>query len=157
LKISIARFNDAFERKEGEDKFIDNVVALEALFSKEDDPFTGTTVRLSRRIALFLESDPHKRKEIFCGMVTLYDARGKIIHGGYTEAIDIVKTRDYLIRSFIRYFEFLNNDSFSHTDFIRQLDKEAKNFSMKRDDCQVKHDHNEEYNYTIPEFMFDKS
>ena len=37
LKISIARFNDSFERKEGEDQFIDNIVALEALFSKEDD------------------------------------------------------------------------------------------------------------------------
>jgi hypothetical protein len=64
LKISINRLNDAFERKDGEDQFIDNVIALEALFSKEDDKDDKSrivTVRLSKRLALFLEIDPHKR------------------------------------------------------------------------------------------------
>lgn len=39
LKIAINRFNYAYERKECNDSFIDNIVALEALFSKEDDVF----------------------------------------------------------------------------------------------------------------------
>lgn len=55
LKISIGRFNDAFERKDGQDQFIDNIVALETLFSNEDDPYQEITVRLSRWVALFLE------------------------------------------------------------------------------------------------------
>jgi hypothetical protein len=35
FKISIARFNDSFERKDGVDQFIDNVVALEAHFLRK--------------------------------------------------------------------------------------------------------------------------
>src|SRR5574341_562853 len=54
LKISMSRFNLAFERKEPEDQFIDNIIALEALFSKDKDPYQGVTTRLSRRIELFL-------------------------------------------------------------------------------------------------------
>lgn len=157
LKIAINRFNYAYERKEGDDAFIDNIVAFEALFSKVDHDFRRTTERLSKRLALFLEKDPHKRKDTFCEMIRLYDSRGKIIHGGYTEEIDIVKTRNYLISSFLKYFEFLKMDDFSHADFIRSLDLEAKRFTMKRKDCKTKKIHNDEYNYSIPEFLFDNS
>jgi hypothetical protein len=157
LKVSINRFNDAFERKDGNDAFIDNIVALEALFSKEDDDFRSTTERLSKRLALFLETDPHKRKDTFCEMIRLYDSRGKIIHGGYTEEINIVTTRNYLIRSYLKYFEFLKQANFSHADFIRRLDLEAKNFSMKRNDCNIKHIHNEDYNYSHTDFIFSNS
>ncbi len=98
LKISINRFNDAFERKDGTDQFIDNVVALEALFSKKDDVFSsGKTERLSKRLAVFLERDPRKREDLFCEMIRLYRSRNEIIHGGYTDKYDIVKTRDYLL------------------------------------------------------------
>jgi hypothetical protein len=154
LKVSTNRFNDAFEGKDGNDAFIDNIVALEALFSKEDDDFRRTTERLSKRLALFLETDPHKRKDTFCEMIRLYDSRGKIIHGGYTEEINIVITRNYLIGSYLKYFEILKDDKFSHADFIRRLDLKAKKFSMKRKDCQVKHNHNDEYNHSIPDFLF---
>ena len=143
LKTSIIRFNDAFERKDGKDQFIDNVVALEALFSKEDDKDDKScivTVRLSKRLALFLETDPHT----FCEMVELYDQRSEIIHGGYTQKYDIIKTRNYLIRCYLKYFEFLNDDNFSHADFISRLDLKAKKFSMRRNDCQVKHNHNDD-------------
>jgi hypothetical protein len=154
LKIAINRFNYAFERKEGDDAFIDNIVALEALFSKQDDPFLGTTVRLSKRLALFLETDPQKRNETFCEMIRLYDSRGKIIHGGNTEEINILTTRNYIIRSFLKYFEFLKTDSFSHADFIRRLDLEAKNFTMKREHCETKQIHNNGYNHSVPDFLF---
>lgn len=113
MKIAINRFNYAYERKEGNDAFIDNIVALEALFSKEDDDFRRTTERLSKRLAIYLETDPHKRKKTFCEMIRLYDVRGKIIHGGYTQDINIGITRNYLIRSFLKYFNFLK-DNFSH-------------------------------------------
>ncbi len=136
LKISIARFNDAFERKEGEDKFIDNIVALEALFSKKDDKSSwGKTERLSRRLAAFIEKDSHKREDIFCEMIELYKSRNEIIHGGYTEHYDIVKTRNYLIRSYLEYFKFLNDSNFSHIDFIKSLDVEGKQIAKSYDDC----------------------
>ena len=154
LKISLDRFNISFERKHGTDQFIDNIVALEALYSKANDPVQGITVRLSRRIALFLEKEPKKRKETFCDMIRLYDSRGEIIHGGYTDKIDIVKTREYLTRSYIKYFELLKRDGFNHMSFIKQLDMEENSFPMKRKDCKKKHTHNYEYNYSIPEFLF---
>lgn len=136
LKISIARFNDAFERKDGTDAFIDNVVALEALFSKKDDTFSsGKTERLSKRLAVFLEKDPHRREELFCEMTRLYWQRNEIIHGGYTEKYDIIKTRKYLIRSYLKYFEFLRFDNFSHTAFIKLLDLDLSLITKKSKDC----------------------
>ena len=114
----------------------------------------GTTVRLSKRIALFLETNPQKRKETFCEMIRLYDSRGKIIHGGHTEEINIVTTRDYLIKSFLKYFEFLKLANFSHADFIKLLDLESKKFSMKRRDCKPKYIHSNAYDYSLPEFLF---
>lgn len=157
LKIAIARFNYAYERKQGIDSFIDNIVALEALFSKEDDDFRRTTERLSKRIAIFLETDPHKRKEIFCEMIRLYYSRGKIIHGGYTDEINIITTRNYLIKSFLKYFEFLKQDNFSHIEFIRSLDLESEKFSMKRKHCKQKKIHNNDHVYSIPDFLFSNS
>lgn len=65
---------------------------------------------------------------MFHEMTELYHSRNEIIHGGYTEKYDIEKTRNYLIKSFLKYFEFLEQDSFLHADFIRRLDIEAKNF-----------------------------
>lgn len=77
---------------------------------------------LSKRLAIFLEPDASKGEDLFCDMINLYRQRNEIIHGGYTEKYDIVKTRDYLIRSFLKYLEFLKFDSFSHADFIKTLD-----------------------------------
>jgi hypothetical protein len=136
LKNSINRFNDSFERKGGTDQFIDNIVALEALFSKKDDKFTrDKTERLSKRLAVFLETDYHKREEIFCEMIKLYRLRNEIIHGGYTEKYDIVKPRNYLIRCYLAYFEFLTVTNFSHFAFIRSLDLEAKKITKTYKDC----------------------
>ena len=137
LKISMNRFNDAYDRKDGTDAFIDNVVALEALFSKEDDKFSRRkTERLSKRLAVFLETDLQKREVILCEMIDLYDQRNEIIHGGYSEKYDIVKTRDYLVRSYLKYFNFLNYDNFSHTDLIKGLDKSASQIHKTYDDCK---------------------
>lgn len=136
LKISIGRFNDAFERKDGTDAFIDNVVAIEALFSKKDDKFThDKTEMLSKRLAVFIEKDSHKREELFCRMIELYKERNEIIHGGYTEHYDIVKTREYLIRSYLEYFKFLSDADFSHVDFIKSLDVEGKQITKTYNEC----------------------
>jgi hypothetical protein len=113
LKISIHRFIFAYDRKDGNDAFIDDIVALEALFSKKCDEYVGTTVRIAGRIAAYLEANLPERKKIFCDMVKLYGARGKILHSGETEQINIVITRDYLIRSYLKYFKFLKQDNFS--------------------------------------------
>jgi hypothetical protein len=135
FKISIARFNDSFERKDGVDQFIDNVVALEALFSKEDDPYSYGSEILSKRLAIFLEKDPNKREDLFCEMIRLYRQRNEIIHGGYTEKYDIVKTREFLIRSYLKYFEFLKYDHFSHASFIRLLDWELSLITREAKEC----------------------
>jgi hypothetical protein len=137
LKVSINRFNDAFERKDGTDAFIDNIVALEALFSKKDDKYTrDKTERLSKRLAVFLEADPKKREVLLCDMIELYQQRNEIIHGGYTERYNIVTTRDYLIRSYLKYFDFLKHDNFCHTELIRLLDLDGKEITKTYDECK---------------------
>jgi hypothetical protein len=142
LKTSMERFNLEYERKEGKDQFIDNIFALDALFSMEedkDDRSRVMTVRFSKHLAFYLETDIHKIKGLFCDMVRLYDQRSEIIHGGYTQEYNVTKTREYLIKCYLKYFDFLNDDDFSHTKFIKDLDAKAKKFPMKRKDCQVKH------------------
>ena len=155
LKISMHRFIFAYDRRAGNDAFIDNIVALEALFSKKGDDPRGTTVRIARRIAAYLEGDLRERKKLFCEMVKLYDARGKILHGGETDEINIVTTRDYLIRAYLKYFEFLKQDDFSHTNFIQSLDSATMNLKMKKKNCgNPRHIRNESFDYNLPDFLF---
>lgn len=87
------------------------------------------------QIDLFLEKDPKKREDLFCDMIRLYRERNQIIHGGYTEKYDIVNPREYLIRSYVKYFEFLKYSRFSHTSFIRLLDWDLPHITRKAKQC----------------------
>jgi hypothetical protein len=54
LRIAGHRFRDSFDKAEAEDRFLDYSIALEALFSKEND---AISYRLSLRAAIFLGQD----------------------------------------------------------------------------------------------------
>jgi hypothetical protein len=139
IKNAVLRFNYSYRRIHGIDAFIDNMIALEAIFSKKDDPETIATHRFAKRIALFHTKNFPDRKKLYCETVQLYKARSKIVHGEYmegTEEIDIVKTRHLLISSFQRYFSHMKSKSFSHEKLISSLDKIL--FQIKRKDCEAK-------------------
>ena len=133
IKNSFNRFNYGYSRKDGNDKFVDYVIGLEAIFSKKGDPPRGFTDRFSNRASFFLEKEPQKRRLIYCEMRNLYALRSEIVHGGYTEAIDILKIRDYLVKSFVKYFDLMKSNIFSHDSLIYKLDRSPN--QLKRKNC----------------------
>jgi hypothetical protein len=134
IKNAVLRFNYSYGRIHGFDAFIDNMIALEAIFSKKDDPETIATHRFAKRVALFHKRRFTERKKLYCEIVQLYKSRSRIVHGEYTDEIDIVKTRDLLISSFQRYFSRMKSRSFSHDRLINSLDKIL--FQIKRKNCK---------------------
>lgn len=106
LRIAVSRFNSAFERRDAEDKLIDYVIALTALFSKKDEAGLGR-YRLSMRVALFLAKKPEERKKVRKEILEIYDVRSAIVHGNdikkfrnFKDLKTLVdRTEDYLRRS----------------------------------------------------------
>lgn len=79
--VAISRFNDSYSRKKDSDRFIDLLIALEALFGEDSDSI-GYKIRL--RCACFL----HKfgrvgegKQQIFKFLKRAYDERSNILHG----------------------------------------------------------------------------
>lgn len=78
LDLALRYYNSAKERKNNEDKLIDYMVVLEALYLRGGPELN---FRLSHRVASLLGEDEQKRLEIFNNMHALYDLRSKIVHG----------------------------------------------------------------------------
>jgi hypothetical protein len=82
LETAIRRLSYASERTNDEDKVIDLLICAEALLLSEQDDWHGEiTYRLSHRAALFLETDPARRRIVFDFFRQAYDVRSKIVHG----------------------------------------------------------------------------
>ena len=106
FRIATNRFNSAYERKDPEDRLIDYVIALTSLFSRKDESGLGR-YRLSMRVALLLEHNSEKRKNVRKEIVEIYDKRSAIVHGSDVKKFqnfenlgDLVdKAEDYVRRS----------------------------------------------------------
>jgi len=79
LETAINRFNSAMEKASFEDRLIDFIIALEALFLKEP---LELEYRLSIRIASFLGKTKDERNKIFQLIRRAYKTRSAIVHGG---------------------------------------------------------------------------
>jgi len=82
LSVAIRRFSQANERTSVEDKIIDYLICAEALFLSSGGSFQGELkYRLSHRVAMFIENDTEKQREMFKFMQKAYDVRSAIVHG----------------------------------------------------------------------------
>ena len=79
--VAISRFNDSYTRKKDSDRFIDLLIALEALFGEGSDS-VGYKIRL--RCACFLHKFAEvgeSKQRIFEFLKRAYDERSNILHG----------------------------------------------------------------------------
>jgi len=88
LDVAVKRFDYAQDRLRPQDKIIDLMVALEALFLSDmaDHEYRGELrFRLALRAAFFLAESPSERKTIYNLFRDAYDIRSAIVHGGEPE------------------------------------------------------------------------
>src|SRR5260370_1257839 len=78
LQIGALRYSSSFEKTTNEDQLIDCIIALEALFTKEND---ALSYRLPLRAAVFTSDTPEDREHVFRLLKVAYDLRSKLAHG----------------------------------------------------------------------------
>lgn len=122
LEIAIKRFNYGCERDKPEDKLIDYMIALGALFLKEEEK-TELVYRLSVRAAIFLG----KNKKIYEDVRRAYHLRSKIVHGSETPLSEdfgqlVLKIEDHLRESIKKFLKLIKKQNYE--EIIKSTDKQ---------------------------------
>jgi hypothetical protein len=81
LATAIRRFGYAGERERTEDRFVDLMVAAEAMFLGEQRDTTELSYRLSSRFAYFVDVPGMTRRSRYEHMRRAYRARSRVLHG----------------------------------------------------------------------------
>lgn len=80
LQIAISRFEMSYHKNRYIDKFLDLMIAMEALYLTGNEQME-MGCRMSQRAALLLGLDRYSRMEIRGRIKDLYDIRSKLVHG----------------------------------------------------------------------------
>jgi len=131
LQIAISRFEMSYHKYKHVDKFLDLMMAMEALYLAREENME-LSYRMSQRAALMLESDKDERIKLRNRIRKLYRIRSKLIHGGSlevgaeggSESDVVLELKDY-VRQSIRKFLPLCKDSKSIDKELKKLDDEA--------------------------------
>jgi hypothetical protein len=104
------RLSSSVEREHLEDRLIDNMIGLEALYLPDGN--AELSFRLSLRVAFLLSSGADK-KDIFYFLKNMYDTRSKIVHGNkYSlKTEDMNQLEELLRKSVILWIEDKNTFS----------------------------------------------
>lgn len=95
IQIGIEYFNSSFQKIKPHERFIDLMIALDALFGVKYE----TTYRVPLRVACFLEKEPSTRIEIKNKIEEILKLRGGLFHGDIhpqTKEQEIESARNYL-------------------------------------------------------------
>lgn len=104
LGIALSRFTDGYERTKPEDKIIDYMIGLEALYL-EGEATGEFGYKMAHKASTFLSNRKKRRKELFSKIKESYKLRSRIVHGGkYTLQIDDVWFAEDILRNSIRKF-----------------------------------------------------
>lgn len=126
IEIAIRYFNFANERDSNEDKMVDYIIALEALYLNGDHG--EFTYRLAHRAASMLGSTFDKRRETFRNVRDAYDLRSQIVHGGSDPKKrkitneDVEKVNNYVRISIVEYLN-LNKTHNSKKLILEKIDE----------------------------------
>jgi len=102
LGIALNRFTDGYERIKLEDKIIDYMIGLEALYLRGDG-MGEFTYKMAHRASILLSNRKKKRKQLFSKIKESYKLRSKIVHGlNYTLSPEDVWFVEDLLRDSIR-------------------------------------------------------
>lgn len=126
LKIAIRYFNFAKERDSNEDKIVDFVIALEALYLNGDHG--EFTYKLAHRAASMLGSTFDRRRVAFEKVKAAYNLRSQIVHGGSDPKKrkitneDVEKVDNYVRISIVEYLN-LNKKYNSKKLILEKIDE----------------------------------
>ncbi len=126
IEVAIKRFNYSHEREKPEDKLIDYMVSLEALFLKEGER-AELSYRLSIRTAILLGKNKENREEIFSNVRDAYEFRSKIIHGSIKALNEdlreiVIKIENYLRESIKLFLDLVKTKSYK--EIVNTIDKD---------------------------------
>ena len=109
--VAQRRLSSGNERPDIEDKLIDYMIGLEALYLPDGNQ--ELTFRLALRAALVLETDIEKKKDTFNFLKQAYNTRSSIVHGSkYKLDEESVERVEKILRSSIKKW-IENEDTFS--------------------------------------------
>jgi hypothetical protein len=107
LNLPLRRFRSSFDRKNIADQFIDQWIALEALFSPRGGD--NATHIMCQRLANYVGVSGQDRKNILHNAKGSYNARSDVVHGRKLNLEDFLRhvntAEDYLRRSLVKSLE----------------------------------------------------
>lgn len=131
LEIAAGRFMTSFEKNSREDRLLDYVIAIEALYGRED---RDISYRVPLRAAAVIGRDPGDRKEVFDMVRAAYRTRSTMAHGqgkldapvkvGRTKVATkefLLRIQDYLIQS-VHLFLRAHRQKLEKEGFLKAID-----------------------------------
>ncbi|MGH8588753.1 MAG: penicillin acylase family protein [Gammaproteobacteria bacterium] len=85
MDFTLRRFNLSFERRLGDDRLVDLVIAAESLFLGDLADRGEVRFRFALRAAKFIEHTSYNERDVYRVMRRAYDARSAVVHGGSPE------------------------------------------------------------------------
>jgi uncharacterized protein YozE (UPF0346 family) len=126
-RIALDKFSNAFHREKRNDRLLDCVITLEALYLKGGEE-GEMSYRLSQRGALLLSDSPDRAEEIQDTLKSAYSARSNIVHGGKVTSAasksEIIEILD-LTRKSLSEFLKRSDKGKDREDILETLDKIA--------------------------------
>lgn len=96
--VALRRFHLYFDRDSIQDRAIDLTVALEALFSEDQE---AIAYKIALRASCLIETEPQKRKAMFNFLKKAYGKRSRIVHGRDEKSWFESKTYNQKLRNII--------------------------------------------------------
>jgi len=119
-KVALTRFELAYDREQSEDRMIDYIISLEALFLRGE--FSEMTHKLSLRVAKLLEATLDDRQRVYKEVKKLYGERSAIVHGGSTgPSHENLQRLEEIVRDSIKQLLHRLVNA-SHEELLTQLD-----------------------------------
>ena len=134
LNNVINRFLSSYTQSTVEDRILDLIISLEALFLPETDELKQ---KLAIRTALFLETDSIERNWIYNIIRKGYDIRSQIAHGNETSKNNFfIQNKEISLNEIADLIE-----SYSRKSIKKFIDKEIDS-GKKREEIKIKLDEN---------------
>ena len=139
LDIALRRFNLGIEEADFENKMIDYLISLEAIYLPERRELT---YKLSNRVATLLGKEGKETEEIRKIVAKAYDLRSDIVHGTDVRPIKIegktIQPSDFAseveeyVRKSIRFFIALSKTYKKQETIIKELNKSLLNVKSRK-------------------------
>ena len=125
FRIALDKFSNSFQRENENDRLLDLVITLEAIYLKEGEA-QEMSYRLSQRGALFLGENKERALNIKQILRDSYNTRSTLVHGGSTNVTqdEIIELHE-LTRESLSKFLSETESGKNHKSILAGLDEEA--------------------------------